>query len=188
MAFVFTVETGAGLSTANAYISVAFANDYHTGRGNAAWAGSTIEKQQAIVRATDYLDKRFGPRFVGTRRNSQQALEWPRLDAFDQDDFLLQGPLDDVPRQLQKACAEYALRAILPADLLPDTGTQSGDITSTSVTVGPVSESFTFAKTATNRVAQSSIVSDSKIPEYPAADLWIEELLRSSNVRRIRRA
>jgi len=193
MAFTFTVEDGTGLSTANAYISLAFANDHHSGRGNVAWAGVSSKKQQAIVRATDYIDKRFGSRFVGVRRNSSQALEWPRLDAFDQDEFLLMGPFDNVPRQLQKACAEYALIALtlilgVDADLAPNTGTQSGDISSTSVTVGPISESFTFARSSSSRSGQSSVVSDSMIPEYPTADLWIEELLKSTTTRRIKRA
>jgi hypothetical protein len=187
----FTVEDGTGLTTANAYVSVEFCNTYHSERGHSGWSGSSTSKQRAIVRATDYVDKRFGRRFRGYRTSGDQALEWPRYDAFDEDRQTLSGTYDAVPRQLQKAVAEYALRALAliagtDADLAPDSGESTGDVIEESVTVGPISESKRYAS-AQSRAAQSSVVSDSKIPEYPAADLWVEELLIPSSVRRIRR-
>jgi len=185
----FTVEDGTGLAAANAYVSVDYFRNYHRDRGH-AFEGTTAQIQQSIVRATDYIDKRFGRRFVGRRTDRGQALEWPRIDAFDRDTHLLNG-VDAIPRQLQKACAEYALRALAlltgtDADLSPDGADPVGELTSYSVTVGPITESKTFAG-ANTRSPQSSIVSDSLIPEYPAADMWLEELLRSSVVRELRR-
>jgi 2,4-dienoyl-CoA reductase-like NADH-dependent reductase (Old Yellow Enzyme family) len=197
MAFTFTPEDGAGLATANAYITVAFANDYHTGRGHGDWGGSTGNKQKAIVRATDYVDKRFGAYFRGLRLAKRQALEWPRINAIDNDDWELRGPEDAVPRQLQRAVAEYALIALrliagTDADLAPEDGVTEGQVKSKSEKVtGPggagVSESTVYVGGGTSRASQSSVVSDASIPEYPAADLWLEELLKSSNARRLRR-
>lgn len=189
MAFDSTV----GGSSANAYVPVSFCDTYHSDRGHSDWKGSSGQKQQAIVRATDYVDKRFGRRFRGERENKDQALEWPRLNAFDNDNFLLEGTTDEIPRQLQKAVAEYALRALAlikgtDADLVPDDASTTGQVTSESVTVGPITESKTYAGAGSSRSLQSGIVSDDGIPEYPAADLWIEELLRSGLTRRLARS
>ncbi len=201
------VEDGTGLSNANGYISEAFADAHHGDRGNAAWTGSTTSKEQAIVRATDYVDKRFGQRFRGSRQQKSQALEWPRISALDDDDFLL-SDVDDVPRQLEKAIAEYALLAIqinlLPiparpfAVLDPVTGTVtatgSGQVRRKKEKVGPIEEDTTFADTAslitrTKPGASSSTVSsDFNLVEYPVADEWLRELLLPDFSVELRRA
>ena len=95
-------------------------DEHHADQGAADWSNFTVpEKEQAIVRATFYIDKRFGRRFVGVRSTKGQGLEWPRLSAFDQDGFLL-SDVDAIPRQLLRACAEYALRAAVCGILAPD--------------------------------------------------------------------
>ena len=203
----FTVESGSGDSGANAYVSVAFVTSHHSDRGNSAWNDfTTPEKEAAIIRASDYIDKRFGRQFRGLRKTKDQGLEWPRLDAFDDDGYLLTGS-DDIPRQLEKACAEYALRAAICQVLAPDppppvpkqdmtdsTGTRpdqeaTGQITRNRERVGPLEEekwyetnSQVLAKNlgAGATGVKSSLVNDFVIPEYPEADLWLEELLRSS--------
>lgn len=207
------VEDGSGLSTANAYVSEAFVTAFHTDRNNTSWLDFTSpERQAAIIRASEYIDKRFGRRFRGFRKLKEQGLEWPRLDAFDDDGFLLSA-VDDVPRQIQKACAEYALRAALCGILAPDpippvpkqslesgltsrdtAGTvTTGELTRSRERVGPIEEEKWFETTsqvlgknlaAGAKGVQSSLVNDFVIPEYPEADLWIEELLLSSmNIR-----
>src|SRR5882672_6440147 len=84
------VEDGiSGNPDANAYISVEFADDYHDLRGNSKWtAANAGQRTAAIVRATDYIDKRFQQWFLGTKQNHDQGLAWPRLDALDRDRFL----------------------------------------------------------------------------------------------------
>jgi len=208
----FTEEDGTGISGANAYVSVTFVDTHHDDRGNTAWVDfSTAEKQSAIIRATDYIDKRFGLRFRGVRSSKEQDLEWPRLSAFDADGFLLSGT-DALPRQLTKATAEYALRTAICGVLAPDAPlpvpkqdlTESdcslradqeatGQITRKKEKVGPLEEETWYETTSQvlgrNLAAgatgvKSSLVNDFLIPEYPEADLWLEELLRSSmNVR-----
>ncbi len=116
----FTLETGTGIAGANAYVDVAYVDTHHLDRGNSAWDDfTTVEKQQSIIRGTEYIDKRFGIKFRGVRVSKEQGLEWPRLSAFDADGFLLSG-VDDLPRQLEKAAAEYALRAAICGTLAPD--------------------------------------------------------------------
>lgn len=202
----FTVETGTGIAGANAYDSVANIDTHHADRGTTNWTDfTTVEKEQAIVRASDYIDKRFGRRFVGVRATKGQGLEWPRLSAFDQDGFLLSA-IDAVPRQLLKAIAEYALRAAVCGILAPDPPlpvpkqdpadmanrpeqAETGQLTRKREKVGPLEEDKWFETTSQvigrNLAAgatgvKSSLVNDFLIPEYPEADMWLEELLRSS--------
>jgi hypothetical protein len=137
-------------------------------------------------------------------------MEWPRLDAYDDDDFLY-GDVDRIPRQLRRACAEYALRAFIYGELAPDplrsapaqdlsqvddvtqdAGTVSGLIKSITQRIeGAVTDSRTFVTAGElqsimrTRSNGSSLVSGFNIPEYPEADLWMEELLRPANNRQI---
>lgn len=197
----FVVEDGSGNADATAYISVAFFESYQDDRGRIHSGFASGLKEQAIVKATDFVEERFGRRFRGVRQTKGQGLEWPRLDAFDDDGFLLSGE-DEIPRQLKRAVAEYTyiVLKLLDAELLPnparpfatideETGevvvTSAGQVISTREQVGPISESKTFAnmlqyRNNTNVAGKSTLVDDLHIPEYPRADLWIEELLKSS--------
>lgn len=202
----FLVEDGSGITGANAYTDRATAKIHHDDRGNSVWndfGGS--QQEAAIVRASDYIDKRFGRRFRGFRQLKEQGLKWPRLDAFDDSGYLL----NDVPEQILMATAEYALRALLcgvlaPDPLLPvpkqsfesgntdrDPDVITGEVIRRKDVVGPLEEerwyqsaSQTTAKNlgAGAKSVQSSLVNDFSIPEYPEADLWIEELLTSSTI------
>jgi len=210
----FTPETGSGLEDANAYIDVAFFDAHHADRGRDVTTITTVIKETAIVRATDYIDKRFGRKFRGFRQSKRQGLEWPRLDAFDDDDYALNS-IDDIPRQLEKACAEYAVRAIQYAtELAPDPPRPAAiqdlsdvsDIPTADVNVitgqvrasterveGAVTDSKEYATSASlqarlrDKAIMSSLVSGVSIPEYPEADLWIEELLAPPVSRRLMR-
>lgn len=208
MAFTFLVEDGTGLAASNSYVSESDADDYHDGRGHTDWdALTTAVKEAALVRATDYIDKRFGRRFRGSKSTKDQALEWPRFEAMDNDGFLF----DDVPRQLVKACAEYALITSRQGELapapnlpVPDEAVADGAASTTSVVtgevkkktekVGPLTESTEYRSAAESsaaqrdRSSQSAILNDVHVPEYPVADMWIEELLKSIVSRDVRRA
>ncbi len=202
----FTAEDGTGIEAANGYASVAYVDEYHTDRGNTKWTGSSGVKQAAIIRASDYIDKRFGRKFRGYRNTKAQGLEWPRTNAVDNDGFYWSM---EVPKQLKKACAEYALRALLLGELSPDpyspvpgmnnatgstvnTSIVTGEINKVKKKVGPIETEIgyrTSSEIAASMKGQipskSSVVSAYNIPEYPAADLFIEELLMSSNSRKL---
>ena len=61
---------GAGRA-AKARCSVANIDTFHADQGMTDWSNfTTPEKQQAIVRASSYIDKRFGRRFLGVRSPS----------------------------------------------------------------------------------------------------------------------
>jgi hypothetical protein len=140
------VEDGHGLPTANAYIDVAFADAYFSLRGITAWASAvSADKEIAIVKATDYIDTVWGWKFLGTKANAKtnppdfavdQALEWPRM--YQRQDLPIA-----LPPQLQKACAEYALRALLNGTpLLADPEVEANGLTLTGSTekVGPIDD------------------------------------------------
>lgn len=151
------VQTSEGNAAgANAYITVAEFNDYHNARGNARPGSPTNEQlEQAIIRATDYLDQRF--RFIGeSLRGRQQSTAWPRRDAWDCSRDLVTG----IPEEVKEATAEYALRALLGV-LNPDPERDSSGVAvqSKSEQVGPISRSMTFAAGAVFTM-----------PKYPAAD------------------
>lgn len=108
-----TVEDGTGLSTANAYIDVAFADGYHQERCQDEWAGNVTAKEAAIIKATEYLDRNY--RFQGSlvkdrESDPEQALAWPRTGVVDDDGREIAD--DAVPTLVQRATAELALLAL----------------------------------------------------------------------------
>lgn len=213
MPITLVVEDGSGDPDANAYISIAFINTYHTDRGNTYWALLDSEvKKTCVIKATDYIDKRFGEQFRGFRMQKDQALRWPRLAAFDDDKY----SLDGVPKNLMKATAEYALRAAIYNVLAPDplrpVPTQDmsvedpnvaatedvvvGSLKSKIVKVGPIEKRVVYegivaiaqANASGSRSVQSNVINDIFIPQYPEADMLIEPLLDSSFVTSLVRA
>lgn len=65
----FIVEDGSGIYEANAYVGRGFVGNYLATRNRAAvWEASSPEAQKAaIIAATDYIDRRFGPVFLGQK-------------------------------------------------------------------------------------------------------------------------
>lgn len=155
------IEDGSGVEGAESYASVAFADKYFADRGFASWASLAIEEKERGLRlATDYIELRFASRFRGQRSNEEQALSFPRDEKA------------SIPVALQKACAEYALRA-LAAPLVADPVVDSRGLVvkSTSEKLGPLEEKTEYATSARDL-----------FQPYPAADNLLKSLLRSSRI------
>lgn len=209
MTITLVTENGSGDPNANTYNDLAFLTQYHADRGNAYWASVPLESQKACaIRSTDYIDKRFKRRFRGSRQFVGQALGFPRIGFIDDDGYPV---TSIVPMALKKAHAEYCLRAAIYNVLAPDpirttpsqdmtnvsdpNGDQSSVITGTvrtkTVKAGPVEKSVTYEGLREvamlqkagggSRTEQSNIINDLIIPQYPEADLLIEELLDSGS-------
>lgn len=151
------VEDGTGLSTAEAYISVADADTYFAAYGAPAeWTASTTgQKETALRIGCQYLDAKYAGRYKGTRTNETQALAFPRADIIDNDDF---GIDDDViPVDLGRANAEAALRQRQGTDLLADQDEPSS-IKREMVKVGPITEDISYESPK------------SSIPSFPKID------------------
>lgn len=137
------VETGVGSDTAESFASVADCDSYFSLRGLTNWATlSTNEKEQALRRATDYMQQAYRERWSGTRASSSQALDWPRYDVPVKD---LPGSFSSsnvyfasnaVPAEVKTACIMLALRAAA-GDLAPDLGSQKA-----KVKIGPIETEY----------------------------------------------
>lgn len=112
------VETGAGLSNAESYISVADASARQVALGNETWSTiSNAEMEEALRRATAFMTQSYRQRWTGQRLTPAQALDWPRYDVC-VDGFYV--PSDSLPADIANACADLALKAAageLNADL-----------------------------------------------------------------------
>lgn len=116
----FVVETGAGVPNANSYASVSAADGYVADRGIAGWTPLTNSvKEQALIKATDYLEATYRDAWKGNRITATQSLSWPRSNVI-VDGFLL--PADTVPFAVEYACIEMALRAASGETLIADQG------------------------------------------------------------------
>jgi len=102
------VEDGAGLSNSESYISVADAETRLGNLGDTTFAALATDalREQALRKATEYMEQRFRSRWRGTRLLRAQALSWPRygavVDGWDIDS-------DEVPSAVANACADLAL-------------------------------------------------------------------------------
>lgn len=114
------VEDGTGLADANSYVSEDEADTYADDRGITAWTDSTADKEAALVRATTTLDATYRTRFTGSKLNGRaQALEWPRINAYDWLGNLLDD--DEVPIEVRDATVELAIRELAdPGSTMPD--------------------------------------------------------------------
>ena len=140
----FTVEDGTGVTDANAYITILGSEAYWAERGDTVWAALNDSQQQAaIIKATDYIDSRFGPRFKGTKLVTTQGLMFPRADLYDEDgeEILYDNGL---PRPFLNAVCEYAYRAH-SADLWNEPElNRKGRLVVERSKVGPIEEDLRY--------------------------------------------
>jgi len=181
-----------------------------TTAANASWAFNTLTggseevAKACIIKATDYIEKRFSGRFRGTRQTVSQGLSWPRFSAQDEDGWLIGG----IPPRLIKAVSEYALRAKIYNVLAPDPTrtapsqdmstnppTQSSEeVAATRLNykrqkVGPLEQELHYSaldETIKQKSGGSALIAITSLQEYPEADLIIEHLLRNRGVRLVR--
>lgn len=172
------VETGTAAADSEALCSVAFCDTYHAAQGNALWAPLlTAAKEQAIRKGYAFMQQSYRMRWAGFRVSSLQALDWPRYDVPRIDGYggslgIYGGigcyPYDAIPKELQQANAELALRAA-SGDLLADL-----DPTVASESVGPIS--VTYFK------------GEVKSKKYPAVDRLLAPFIRSGGAMLLSRA
>lgn len=161
----FVVEDGSGLSTATSWISVADADTYATEVGLTSWTGSSGVKQTALIKAQRYITQVYRGSWKGQRTNETQALDWPRIGAYDVDGWLISQTT--IPQALKEAQVELAARA-LTADLVSDVAAADVAIASESKSVAGISKSVTYVG---GKSTQAS---------YPVADMLLAPLIFGS--------
>lgn len=166
---MFTPEDGSGLDDSNSYATVTEFKTYFDDRGfdYSSFAPDDII-EEALVRATDYIETTYGPVFKGIPLTSTQALSWPRGYVWDRLGTYIEG----IPTKLKQATIQYAKRA-LTSDLQPDPEIDSSGqmILEKEEEVGPIKERTKFS--------ESGIVFS--IKPYPSADALLQELVNSGN-------
>jgi len=100
------VEDGSGKTDANAYASVADADAYHAGHLYAdTWTkASQQDREKALIMVTRLLDENV--EWAGSKEDSENALQWPRIGAYDRGGWLVGS--DEIPTDLKRATAEFA--------------------------------------------------------------------------------
>lgn len=115
------VETGEVIPGAESLCSVEYADAYHAVRGNSNWTDlTTSAKEQALRKATDYIEGQYSERWAGYKKDADQPLDWPRSYVEIKGLIFTQYVSDSiVPTEVKNACASLAFRASA-ADLLAD--------------------------------------------------------------------
>lgn len=140
------VEDGSGKSDAESYATVAFCDDYFSKRNITTWAAlDTATKEANLRKSTEYMVAEYRNRWLGRRVLTTQALDWPRVGVviqdFKQTQFtsygLFQIDWTIVPIEVQRACAELALKIQTIPTLAPD---QPQAVT--EETVGPITVKY----------------------------------------------
>lgn len=154
----FIVEDGTGLENALSLVSVEFADNYFTQRGNQTWLALNLEQKQVnLVKATDYINIRFN--YKNEVVNKDQSLSFPRKEI-------------GLPVDVLKACCEYAIRAN-SGELTPDIEQDASGLLVTAKTekIGPIEESYTFAGATASDVRS--------FKRYPAADNLLRKYIKT---------
>lgn len=134
------VEDGTGLTDSNSYVSVVFADDYFSTRGVSKWETlSNTEKEQMLIKATDYIDGIF--QWKGKKLVSSQALRFPRENLYDYEG----GKIEGVPTAVKQATCEAA-SLIADGTILFQTADSNGDVVSEKI--GELA--FTYSKKQTS--------------------------------------
>lgn len=101
------VEDGTKKADADTYALRATLSAYATAQGRTL-TGTDAAQDAALRRATVFIDTGF--RFAGQKFKRDQALSWPRADAYTDEDFPIRS--DVVPAAVVNACCELALAAL----------------------------------------------------------------------------
>lgn len=133
-----------GDANADSYASVAAAKAHWDKTGFAYVDYTDAQIEQALVRATAWIDGRYRRRFPGDRANGRtQALEWPRTSVLDVDGNEVAS--DAIPREVVTATAEAARREVAGVSLSPDVTLAD---TVKSERVGPIEVEYSAAPSA----------------------------------------
>lgn len=105
------VEDGTMVTGAESYASVTYANNYNLLIGNEAWSDLDLSvKEQCLRKATQYMQSKYYANWLGSKRLSTQALDWPR------DGVVIFGteyiqPNSIIPNEIKNACCILASKA-----------------------------------------------------------------------------
>ncbi len=101
-----SIDSTVGGASSNSYATVSDADTYFNERvGGTEWAGSTDQKERALITATRRLDQES---YEGLKVSEGQALKWPRYWADNEDGT--EYAENAIPTIVKYACYELALQ------------------------------------------------------------------------------
>lgn len=154
MAATLIVETGAGLSNANSYVTAAefaaYMDRIPSVYKTAFTEADVYTREHVLIWATSLLDNNIVYPSCSYRRFERQSLQFPRIGIIDQDGWLVSETI--VPRFVKDATCQLAFE-LLKTDLSvePTRGIQS-------VSVGPVSVQFDVNPSHQSRLIPRSVL------------------------------
>lgn len=152
-------EDGTGKADAESYCSVADATAFFAKRNKSDDWGAVTDQEASLRAATDYVEQTYRGRWLGTRKTSTQALDWPRYNVDWPDSPAEIRPDGVIPQELKNAVAELALKADageLTSDLGRETLSETVDVISVTYAPGGARQTH-----------------------YASVNGWIRSLLRS---------
>jgi hypothetical protein len=137
------VEDGTGKSDAESYVSVADvitwitkyypANDFLT--------KTTAEQEAYCLQSTQYLDQKYGGRWLGDKNSKEQALDWPRKNVM-VDGFAVED--NEIPNALLIGTYQTIIPFVAGDDPFASIETP-GSIIEESASIGPISETTKYS-------------------------------------------
>jgi hypothetical protein len=115
-----TLDATVGGAASNSYATLAEADAYFADRVTGNWDGSDTTKEQALIKATQYIDATYGRSFSGIKNTQAQALAWPRYHSLDGDGYEVNSLI--IPTKIKYATIEAAKLIAGGADLQAELG------------------------------------------------------------------
>lgn len=150
------LDTTVGGANAESYVAVDDFKAWADNLGKSYGPDSPPDKiEQALRRATLYIDGRYRGRWTGKRATATQALAWPREYAVDEEGEDIAETV--IPNAVIWATSEAAIREIAsPGSLSPDL-VRGGAVKSETKRVGPIEKSVVYQDSASERTALTAI-------------------------------
>ncbi len=166
-----TIEDGTIVAGADAYISVANAEQYYIdfGKDTTLWdALTTISKEAKIRQALQYMDNKYY--WKGFQATQGHDTQWPRSGVIIEESELLD---TSIPKEITYANAILALEAVSGSLLTNvDNSSTGGAVKSTGVELGPLGD----------RIEYFSGGSKSQQIEYTEVDVMLRKYTESGNI------
>lgn len=141
------LEDGTGCTDATSYGTIEGADSYHAARGNRLWSEctSTGDKEAALVRGADYLERAYSRLWPGTRATLRQRLSFPRYDVENL-------ASNEIPIWLKEAQYEAAYLELIDPGILSFDVTEGGSVTSERE--GEMSRNYSPGSSSVKRFSQ----------------------------------
>lgn len=156
MAIQFVVETGDGLENATSYVSVEDMKQHWDNVGYSYVDLADDNIQQLLNRASTLLDNMFRKRYPGVRGSIEQALEWPRINAYYIDGWWID--YNQIPKELKTATSEMVYAILVQEAETQPIIKASGKIISEEVQVDVIKEKRTYASPTVVGVSRDKVL------------------------------